>query len=120
MGQAQRKTAEDLEGLSGSALDRAEGEIVDEKMEERCGKPGIKVGLEQRFELLVDALADGPLTEAVAAGDVERRHQGLPVGEQIKGHGRDGRRGTHRIQLGGVREHDGQHSDALEKIKHAQ
>ena len=75
MGQAQRKTAEDLEGLSDSALDRAEGEIVDEKMEERRGKPGIKVGLEQRFELLVDALADGPLAEAVAAGDVERRHQ---------------------------------------------
>ena len=120
MGQTQQKAACHLDAFSHGAGQIVKGFIMNDEVQHRGEHRSVAKGLEQAFELLVDALADGALAEAVAAGDVERRHQGLPVGEQIKGHGRDGRRGTHRIQLGGVREHDGQHSDALEKIKHAQ
>ena len=99
-------------------MEGAVAEIVDEEVEHRGGDARINVRLEQSRHLLVDALADGTLAEAVAAGDVERGHQGFAVGEHTKGQQVDAA-GTHRIQLTGVREHDGQHTDALEQVEHA-
>ena len=120
VGQAQHKAARDLVGLVDGVVPAAEGFIVDDQMPQCGGKGRIKVRLEQGLALLADALADAALAEAVAAGNVESRHQRFAVGKEEKGHGGDSRYITHRVKLRGVGKHDQQHADAFEQIEHSQ
>ena len=120
MGQAQCKAAQHLVGLVGGVVQAAEQAVMDDKMEHGGGNAGIDVRLEQRFELLVDTLADGALAEAVAAGNVKSRHQGFAVGEHAKGQRVDVAGIAHGVKLTGVGKDDGQHADTLEQIEHAQ
>ena len=91
---------------------------MDDEMQHRGKNRSVAKGLEQAFELLVDALADGALAEAVAAGDKKGRHQRFAVDKAQKGSQRQAVRQLERIKLYGVPQHDGQHPCALEHIKH--
>ena len=91
---------------------------MDDEMQ-HCGENrSVAKGLEQAFELLVDALADGALAEAIAAGDKKGRHQRFAVDKAQKGSQGQAVRQLERIKLCGVPQHDGQHPCALEHIKH--
>ena len=79
MGQTQQKTARHLDALAQGAGQVVKSLIMNDKMQHRGEHRSVAKGLEQAFELLVDALADGALAEAVAAGDEKGRHQRFAV-----------------------------------------
>ena len=83
---------------------------------EQCS---IEVGLEQTFQLLVDAFADGALAEAVAAGNKEGGHQRFAVDEGEKRAQGQAADRLHGIKLGGMRKNDDQHTGTLEHVEHA-
>ena len=85
MGQTQQKTARHLDALAQGAGQVVKSFIMNDKMQHRGEERSVAKGLEQAFELLVDALADGALAEAVAAGDEKRGHERFPVNERKKG-----------------------------------
>lgn len=85
MGQPQHKTARDLDGLPNGPGQVLERLIMNKKVQHAGEKGGVKIGLEQGLQLLLDALADGALAEAVAAGDEKRGHERFPVNERKKG-----------------------------------
>ena len=120
MGQPQQEAAQHLARLGDGVGPRAEGCVVDEAVEHGGGRCRIKVRLEQGLDLLLDAFVDGALAEAVAAGDVERRHQRFAVGKQKKRDGRDGGNIAHGVKLRGVGKDDQQHTDAFQQVEHAQ
>ena len=91
---------------------------MNDKVQHRGKDRSITKGLEQAFELLVDALADGALAEAVAAGNKKGRHQCFAVDKANKGSQRQATLQLKRIKFRSVPQHDGQHSCALEHIKH--
>ena len=118
MGQTQQKTASHLDALAQGAGQVVKSLIMNDKMQHRGEHRSVAKGLEQAFELLVDALADGALAEAVAAGDEKGRHQCFAVDKDQKGGQRQAVRQLERIKLRSVSQHDGQHPCALEHIKH--
>ena len=119
VGQAQQKTAGDLDRLANGAGQVLERFIVDDKVQHAGEQRSIEVRLEQTFQLLLDAFADGALAEAVAAGDKESGHQRFAVDEREKrGQGQAADR-LHGIKLGGMRKNDGQHTGTLEHVEHA-
>ena len=85
VGQPQHKTARDLDGLPNGPGQVLERLIMNKKVQHAGEKGGVKIGLEQGLQLLLDALADGALAEAVAAGDEKRGHERFPVNERKKG-----------------------------------
>ena len=74
--QPQQKAAGHLEGLGDAAGEVMERHVVAQQMQERSARRRDAVGLEQRSELLLDALADGALAETVAAGNEKRPPSG--------------------------------------------
>ena len=66
----------------------------------------------------MDALADGALAEAVAAGNKKGRHQRFAVDKADKGRQRQAALQLEWVKLRSVPQHDGQHPSALEHIKH--
>ena len=72
MGQTQQKAARHLDALSHGAGQIVKGFIMNDEVQHRGEHRSVAKGLEQAFELLVDALADGALAEAVAAGNKKR------------------------------------------------
>ena len=118
VGQPQQKTARHLDALGQGAGQIVKGIIMNDKMQHRGEDRSVAKGLEQAFELLVDALADGAFAEAVAAGDKKGSHQRFAVDKAKKGGQRQAVRQLERIKLYGVPQHDGQHPCALEHIEH--
>ena len=74
MGQTQQKTACHLDAFGQRTGQIVKGIIMNDKMQHRGENRSVAKGLEQTFELLVDALADGALAEAVAAGNKKGCH----------------------------------------------
>ena len=119
VGQPQQKAAGHLEGLGDAAGEVMERHVVAQQMQERSARRRDAVGLEQRSELLLDALADGALAETVAAGNEKGRHQGLTIDEREKRRERQPAGDLHGVEFGGVGQHDGDHAHALEHVEHA-
>ena len=85
MGQTQQKAARHLDALGQRAGQVVKGLIMNDKMQ-HCGEHrSIAKGLEQTFELLVDAFVDRALAEAVAAGNKKGCHQRFAVDKAKKG-----------------------------------
>ena len=119
MGQTQQKAARHLDAFSHGAGQIVKGFIMNDEVQHRGEHRSVAKGLEQAFELLVDALADGALAEAVAAGNKKGGHQRFAVDEREKrGQGQAADR-LHGIKLGGMRTNDGQHTGTLEHVEHA-
>ena len=119
VGQPQQKAAGHLEGLGDAAGEVMERHVVAQQMQERSAHRRDAVGLEQRSELLLDALADGALAETVAAGNEKGRHQGLTIDKREKRRERQPAGDLHGVEFGGVGQHDGDHAHALEHVEHA-
>ena len=119
VGQPQQKAAGHLEGLGDAAGEVMERHVVAQQMQERSAHRRDAVGLEQRSELLLDALADGALAETVAAGNEKGRHQSLTIDEREKRRERQPAGDLHGVEFGGVGQHDGDHAHALEHVEHA-
>ncbi len=82
-------------------MQAAKQAVMDDKMEHGGGNAGIDVRLEQRLDLLIDALAEGALAEAVAAGDVEGGHQSFTISKHEKGQRVDVAGIAHGVKLTG-------------------
>ena len=119
MGQTQQKAAAYLNSGGDGAGQVAEAPVMYDEMQQGCEDCRKAVGLEQGLELLLDAFADGPLAEAVAAGNVKRCHQGFPKDEGEKGGERQPAAGLQRIIFGSVCQHDGKHTGTFEHVEHA-
>ena len=91
---------------------------MNNKVQHRGKDRRVAKGLEQTFELLVDALADGTLAEAVAAGNKKGCHQCFAVGKAHKGGQSQTALQLDRIKFYSMPQHDAQHSCALEHIEH--
>ena len=118
MGQTQQKAARHLDALSHGAGQIVKGFIMNDEVQHRGEHRSVAKGLEQAFELLVDALADGALAEAVAAGNKKGCHQRFAVDKADKGRQRQTALQLEWVKLRSVPQHDGQHPSALEHIKH--
>ena len=86
---------------------------MNDKVQHAGEQRRVSIGFEQAFELLVDALVDRALAEAVAAGNKKGGHQRFAVDEgEKRGQGQAADR-LHGIKLGGMRKNDGQHTGTL-------
>ena len=119
VGQPQQKTARDLDGLADGAGQIAEGFVMDQKMQHTGEQCGIKIGLQQGLELLVDTLADRALAEAVATGNEERSHQAFAVDIREKSGQGQTAETLQRVKFCCVGKYDGQHSGTLQHVEHA-
>ena len=119
VGQAQQKAAGDLDGLADGAGQILERLIMNDKVQHTGEQRRIKVRLEQAFQLLVDALVDGALAEAVAAGDKKSGHQRFAVDEREECRQRKAADRLHGVKLSGMRKNDGEHTGTLEHVEHA-
>ena len=118
MGQAQQKAARHLDGLPDAAGQVVERRIVADQIQQRGEQCGVQIRLEQAFELLVDALGNGALAEAVAAGNKKGGHQRFPVDEGEKRRQGQAVAEVHRVKLGGMGQHDGDHAAAFHHVEH--